>query len=74
MLHDCILARWVVPYKPWLSGEYLLSYTSFFQKVYYSLQPILLFTNMDVSTTKMCLDTSILAKSYKDADLLLLAD
>jgi hypothetical protein len=29
----------------------------------YSLLPILLFTNMDVSITKMCLDTSILAKS-----------
>jgi hypothetical protein len=31
--------------------------------MYYSLRPILLFTNMDVSTTKMCLDTFILAKS-----------
>jgi hypothetical protein len=29
----------------------------------YSLQPILLFANMDVPITKMCLDTSILAKS-----------
>jgi hypothetical protein len=29
----------------------------------YSLRPILLFTNADVSITKMCLDTSILAKS-----------
>jgi hypothetical protein len=29
----------------------------------YSLRPILLFANTDVSTTKMCLDTSILAKS-----------
>jgi hypothetical protein len=28
----------------------------------YSLQPILLFANMDVSITKMCLDTSILTK------------
>jgi hypothetical protein len=27
------------------------------------LRPILLFANTDVSTTKMCLDTSILAKS-----------
>jgi hypothetical protein len=30
---------------------------------FYSLRPILLFANTDVSTTKMCLDTSILAKS-----------
>jgi hypothetical protein len=30
---------------------------------YYSLRPILLFANTDVSTTKMCLDTSILEKS-----------
>jgi hypothetical protein len=30
---------------------------------WYSLRPILLFDNTDVSTTKMCLDTSILAKS-----------
>jgi hypothetical protein len=29
----------------------------------YSCQPILLFTNTDVSTTKMYLDTSILEKS-----------
>jgi hypothetical protein len=29
----------------------------------YSLRPILLFANMDVPTTKMCLDTSVLAKS-----------
>jgi hypothetical protein len=29
----------------------------------YSLRPILLFANTDVSTTKMCLDTSVLAKS-----------
>jgi hypothetical protein len=29
----------------------------------YSLRPILLFANTDVSTTKMCLDTSILTKS-----------
>jgi hypothetical protein len=29
----------------------------------YSLRSILLFDNMDVSTTKMCLDTYILAKS-----------
>jgi hypothetical protein len=29
----------------------------------YSLRPILLFANTDVSTTKMCLDTSILVKS-----------
>jgi hypothetical protein len=29
----------------------------------YSLRPILLFANMDVSSTKMCLDTSILVKS-----------
>jgi hypothetical protein len=30
---------------------------------YYSLQPILLFTNTDVSATKICLDTSIFTKS-----------
>jgi hypothetical protein len=29
----------------------------------YSLRPIILFANTDVSITKMCLDTSILAKS-----------
>jgi hypothetical protein len=29
----------------------------------YSLRSILLFANTDASTTKMCLDTSILAKS-----------
>jgi hypothetical protein len=32
-------------------------------KIQYSLRSILLFTNMDVSTTKMCLDTFVLAKS-----------
>jgi hypothetical protein len=32
-------------------------------KKYYSLRPILLFANTDVCTTKMYLDTSILAKS-----------
>jgi hypothetical protein len=32
-------------------------------KLVYSLWPILLFANTDVSITKMCLDTSILAKS-----------
>jgi hypothetical protein len=32
----------------------------------YSLRPILLFANTDVSTTKMCLDTSVLAKSNTD--------
>jgi hypothetical protein len=32
----------------------------------YSLRPILLFANTDVSITKMCLDTSILAKSNMD--------
>jgi hypothetical protein len=35
-------------------------------KIQYSLRPILLFANMDVSTTKMCLDTSIWAKSIMD--------
>jgi hypothetical protein len=38
----------------------------FFKKkwrIIYSLRPILLFANMDVSTTKMCLDTSTLMKS-----------
>jgi hypothetical protein len=34
--------------------------------LYYSLRPILLFANTDVSITKMCLDTSILAKSIMD--------
>jgi hypothetical protein len=29
----------------------------------YSLRPILLFADTDVSTTKICLDTSVLAKS-----------
>jgi hypothetical protein len=33
---------------------------------YYSLRPILLFANMDVSITKMCQDTSILTKSIID--------
>jgi hypothetical protein len=33
------------------------------EKFLYSLRPILLFANADVSTTKLCLDTSILAKS-----------
>jgi hypothetical protein len=32
----------------------------------YSLRPILLFTNMNVFITKMCLDTSVLAKSIMD--------
>jgi hypothetical protein len=31
--------------------------------ILYSLRSILLFANMNVSTTKMCLDTSVLAKS-----------
>jgi hypothetical protein len=35
-------------------------------KFMYSLRPILLFHNTDVSTTKICLDTSILAKSIMD--------
>jgi hypothetical protein len=30
---------------------------------YYSLRPILLFANTDISITKICLDTSVLAKS-----------
>jgi hypothetical protein len=29
----------------------------------YSLRPILLFANMDISSSKICLDTSILVKS-----------
>jgi hypothetical protein len=33
------------------------------EKSSYSLQPILLFANTDISITKMCLDTSILAKN-----------
>jgi hypothetical protein len=33
------------------------------EKNQYSLRPILLFVNTDVSITKMCLGTSILAKS-----------
>jgi hypothetical protein len=32
----------------------------------YFLEPVLFFANTDVSTTKMCLDTSILAKSIMD--------
>jgi hypothetical protein len=32
----------------------------------YSIRPILLFANTDVSITKMCLVTSILAKSIMD--------
>jgi hypothetical protein len=31
---------------------------------FYSLQPILLFTNTNISTIKMCLDTSILTEYY----------
>jgi hypothetical protein len=31
-------------------------------KKYYSLQPILLSVNTDVSSTKMCVDTSIFGK------------
>jgi hypothetical protein len=31
--------------------------------IFYSLRPILLFTNIDIFITKMYLDTSILAKS-----------
>jgi hypothetical protein len=34
-----------------------------YENILYSLRPILLFANMDVCTTKICLDTSILAKS-----------
>jgi hypothetical protein len=34
--------------------------------LFYSLRPILLFANMDVPTTKMCPDTSTLAKSIMD--------
>jgi hypothetical protein len=37
-----------------------------FAHLCYSLRPILLFANTDVSTTKMCLDTYILAKSNMD--------
>jgi hypothetical protein len=33
---------------------------------YYSLQPILLFVNMGISITKICLDTFVLAKSNMD--------
>jgi hypothetical protein len=36
---------------------------NFEEEKLYSLRPIILFVNVDVSTTKMCLDTSILAKS-----------
>jgi hypothetical protein len=32
-------------------------------RFYYSLRPILLFANTDISTTKICLDTFTLAKS-----------
>jgi hypothetical protein len=41
-------------------GIYILE---LIMELYYSLRPILLFTYTDVSITKMCLDTSILAKS-----------
>jgi hypothetical protein len=47
--------------------------TSIRTEISYSLRPILLFANTDVSITKMYLDTSILVKSimggreYKDA-------
>jgi hypothetical protein len=34
-----------------------------FAYILYSLRAILLFANTDVSTTKICLDTSMLAKS-----------
>jgi hypothetical protein len=36
------------------------------RKYTYSLRPILLFANTDVSTTNICLDTSTLAKSIMD--------
>jgi hypothetical protein len=35
----------------------------YFDELIYSLRPILLFANIDVSITKMCLDISKLAKS-----------
>jgi hypothetical protein len=40
--------------------------TNFLGEIQYSLQPILLFTNTDVSITKICLDKSKLAKSIID--------
>jgi hypothetical protein len=43
-----------------------ISFTVYHCIAYYSLRPILLFTNTDVSATKMCLDTSTLAKSIMD--------
>jgi hypothetical protein len=44
--------------------RYLLGF--FRSSFQYSLQPILLLVNTDVSTIKICLDTSILAKSIMD--------
>jgi hypothetical protein len=41
----------------------LILFPNIWKIICYSLRPILLFTNTDVSITKMCLDTSILAKS-----------
>jgi hypothetical protein len=38
-------------------------YYQLISKLLYSLRSILLFANTDVSITKMCLDTSLLAKS-----------
>jgi hypothetical protein len=42
---------------------WLLSFGFRIEEFIYSLRPILLFANTDVSITKMCLDTSILAKN-----------
>jgi hypothetical protein len=38
----------------------------FIRSIDYSLRPILLFANTDVSTTKICLDITILAKGIMD--------
>jgi hypothetical protein len=37
-----------------------------YNTISYSLRPILPFANMDVSITKMCLDTSIFVKGNMD--------
>jgi hypothetical protein len=45
----------------WYTNQWSSSFNA--TETCYSLRSILLFVNTDVSTTKMCLDTSILAKS-----------
>jgi hypothetical protein len=45
------------------AARFCLVHVTLILEVKYSLRSILLFTNTDVSTTKICLDTPILAKS-----------